>query len=432
MGTIRFELRKEKIDKDGLAPIRIIYQIGGQRKFFPTDIKTYPANWDSKTQLVCYVKKGLLLDLEVKALNKRLSDKKREIEKIEDKLQANGIIFSPEMIQKEREVIAKPVEKRDASSSEVYNFIDQYILANSQLRIKGSLSVYKSLKTHLMGHEKKTGQKVTFEKIDYPFFQSFHNYLLSLTKEVEGKKVKALNNITIAKQLSTLKTFLNYAKKQDIEVSNKYQTFKIERKNDLEVIALTAPEFQKLWNMDLSKKPAMDQVRDVFMFSCVTGLRYSDLKQLRREHIKDGYITLTIVKTDRKRQIPLNPYSTAILKKYASSSRPLPVISNQKSNEHLNNICDWAGINEPVEIVRKYGSQRVVNVYPKYELIRMHCGRKTFATLSLEAGMAAELVMEIGGWEDYKSFKRYMNITKERAMKAMAQAWTISPKLKAV
>ncbi len=98
----------------------------------------------------------------------------------------------------------------------------------------------------------------------------------------------------------------------------------------------------------------------------------------------------------------------------------------------MNKLCKLAGISEPVEIVRKHGSERVVNVYPKHELIRMHCGRKTFATLSLEGGMAAELVMEIGGWEDYKSFKRYMNITKERTKVAMAQTWVMHAKLKAV
>jgi hypothetical protein len=65
----------------------------------------------------------------------------------------------------------------------------------------------------------------------------------------------------------------------------------------------------------------------------------------------------------------------------------------------------------------------------------MHCGRKTFATLSLEANMPAEVVMQIGGWKDYKSFKRYMNITDERTMGAMKQAWgakIIKQKLKAV
>ena len=53
----------------------------------------------------------------------------------------------------------------------------------------------------------------------------------------------------------------------------------------------------------------------------------------------------------------------------------------------------------------------------------MHSGRKTFATLSLEAGMSAEHVMKIGGWKDYKSFKRYINVTDEAVKGAMEHAW---------
>lgn len=447
MGTIRFELRKEKKDQNSLSPIRLIYSIQGIRKYYNTGLKTYEQSWDDKEQQVVFYKmvvgkdgketkvKGPLMEKEVKKLNDSLVDIKRDIEKIEVKFEANGNIYSAEMVLNELKDKEAPVTKKDASSKELFAFIDRYITDHSNTRVAGSLSVYRSLKSHLEAYEKKTGKKITFEKIDYAFFQGLQNYLVSLTKEVDGKKVKALNNITIAKQLSTLKTFLNYAKAQGIEVSNKYESFKIKRENDLEVIALTRTEFESVYNLDLTKKPALDAVRDVFCFSCVTGLRYSDLKQLRREHIKDKHIDLTAVKTSHKTIIPLNPYSIAILKKYAADARPLPVISNQKSNEHLETICKLAGINELVEIVRRHGAERVVTVYPKHELIRMHAGRKTFASLSLEAGMRAEYVMKIGGWKDYKSFKRYMNLSIDSTNDAMAAAWggkVIKPKLKAV
>jgi integrase len=424
MGTIRFELRKEKKDKEDKAPIRIIYQIEGQRKYYSTGLKTFEANWDEKSQAAVYVKKGKLLELDVKKLNNSLSDLRRDIEKIELKLEANSITYTPEMVLDELKSKDAPVTKKDTSSKELFAFIDKYIQDHTFTRVAGSLSVYKSLKSHLQDYEKKAGKKITFDKIDYSFFQGFQNFLVSKTKEDKNSnRVKALNNITIAKQLSTLKTFLNYAKAQGIEVSSKYQSFKVKRENDLEVIALTRAEFEAVYNMDLSKKQAWDQVRDVFIFSCATGLRYSDLKQLKREHIKEDYLDLTAIKTSHKTKVPLNPYSKAILKKYAGDPQPLPVISNQRSNEHLNNICDWAGINTPVEIVRKHGAERVVNTYPKYELIRMHAGRKTFASLSLEAGMRAEYVMKIGGWKDYKSFKRYMNINDDSTMGAMQAAW---------
>jgi integrase len=141
------------------------------------------------------------------------------------------------------------------------------------------------------------------------------------------------------------------------------------------------------------------------------------------KHIKNDSIEIKAIKTNNRTLVPLNSYSTAILKKYASDPRPLPIISNQKSNEHLAKICKLAGIVSTIEIVRKYGNHRDVKIYPKYELVTMHSGRKTFATLSLEADMSADHVMKIGGWKDYKSFKRYINVTDDAVKGAMKSVW---------
>ncbi|MBA2500048.1 MAG: site-specific integrase [Chitinophagaceae bacterium] len=431
MGTIKFELRKDKADKQGKAPVRIIYQVQGQRKYISTDFRLYPENWhdqragnwnEGKTK-EHYPAKAKLMKLEADIINKKLAAIKSDVETIEAQFEANKITYSAEMVLKQYNHNKNPVTKKSKSSKELFAFIDKYISDHKFTRVKGSLSVYKSLKFHLERYEAKECKKITFDDIDYSFFQGFQNFLVGLTKETDGQTIPALNNITIAKQLSTLKTFLNYAKAQGIEVSNKYESFKVKREHDLEVIALTRKEFQTLYDLDLSKKPAWDQVRDVFCFSCASSLRYSDLKQLKREHIKEDSIQLTAIKTTHRTTIPLNPFSKAILKKYAGEPRPLPVISNQKSNEHLAKICEFAGINEMIEIVRRHGAKRIATKYPKHELVRMHCGRKTFASLSIEAGMSAEYVMRIGGWKDYKSFSRYMNLTDGAIQGAMAAAW---------
>ena len=232
-----------------------------------------------------------------------------------------------------------------------------------------------------------------------------------------------MNNTTVAKQLSTIKTFLNYAKAHGVTVTGNYKDFKI-KKETLEVIALTNDEFESLYYLDLTKNKRLDQVRDIFCFACTTALRYSDLFQLKREHIKADEIKLTIKKTKENLSIPLTPYSKALLQKYEGLHRPLPVISNQKLNKYIKELCALAGINEPVEIVRFKGAKREATTYPKYELIGVHTGRKTFATLSLEKGMSAEEVMTITGHKDYKSFKRYVKITEQRKKVVMLKAWS--------
>lgn len=426
MGTIRFSLRSDKLTRDGKAPIELVYQVHGQRKYFRTKEKVYPANWDPETQEAIYLDKRkarkLLQDIpvnlhltetEIRDINRSLENVSRQVEAIEKRYELDKIPYSASMVIDDLKAAQAPVTKKEEARGLLFDFMDQYIQDHSAIREKGSLQVYRSVANHLRDFQQAKRERVTFTGIDFGFFQRFQTYLIDQ---------KGLGNITVAKALSTLKTFLNYARRHGIEVSDGYRDFKIKRETP-DVIALTNGEFQALYTLDLSKSRRLAQIRDVFCFSCVTGLRYSDLQQLRREHIKDGEIRITVKKTKELLTIPLNPYSLAILDKYKEQYRPLPIISNQKMNDYLKELCKLAGINETVEIVRFRGSKRIAKTYPKYELITVHTGRKTFATLSLERGMSAEEVMTITGHRDYKSFKRYVKITEERKKVVMLKAW---------
>ncbi len=455
MGTVRFVLRTDKPNKEGLSPIELIYQIKRKRKYFRTSEKLYLENWNGKEQKANYLdkraaKKLLPLVLyntlpsskEADDINARLSAIRKEITDIETRYQLNKEVYTTEMVIRALKDNRSPVTKSEAPTNELFNFIDTYIEDHKATREAGSLSVYKSLKTHLQHFQKDKRIRITFDIIDYKFFQDFQNYLITPrqvlvpsknpNKEAKWKTV-SLNNTTVAKQLSTIKTFLNYARMQGFTVNDHYKDFKIKKEN-LEVIALTNEEFEILYQMDLSGNKKLDQIRDVFCFACVTGLRFSDIQQLKREHIKKDEIRLIVKKTKEMLSIPLTPYSKSIIDKYAGMHRPLPVISNQKTNDYIKELCKEAEINDPIEIVRFRGTKRETNVYPKHELISVHTGRKTFCTLCLEKGMSAEEVMQISGHRDYKSFKRYVKITEQRTKVVMSKAWgTIKKtKLKAV
>jgi integrase len=108
------------------------------------------------------------------------------------------------------------------------------------------------------------------------------------------------------------------------------------------------------------------------------------------------------------------------------------VISSQKLNEYIKELCQKAGIDKPQEIIRFKGAIREVNVYPKYELIHFHTGRKTFITLSLEKGMSAEQTMAISGHQDYRSFSRYVSVTENLKKVVMVKAWGEVNNLKVV
>lgn len=446
MGTIRFALRTNKPLKDNSCMVELVYQKNGIRRFYNTGLKAFKENWDLTHQELIYLNKAKAKKLlpgvddskiptqdEVNEFNGELTKLRSHITDIEKRYSLDNEVYSPADVIEALKAIYNTT-KAETVQTDLFGFIDTYLTDNAKTRVKGSLSVYRAMKAHLKAYEDHTKIKVTFDRINYSFFEGFQNFLIERKKTVAGESMPMLNNTTIAKQLSTVKTFLSYAKMRDIDISDSYKKFKI-KKRELEVIALTSDEFETLYNYDLSNSKRLSQVRDLFCFACVTGLRYSDLAQLKREHIKNEVITLTSQKTRTINSLPLNKYAKEILSRYKDQHRPLPVISNQKLNDYLHELCENAGINEPIEIVRFRGVNREAVTYPKYELIGAHTGRKTFVTLSLEKGMSAEVVMTITGHKDYKSFKRYVNVTEQRKKTAMVSAWDESPskgKLKAI
>ena len=423
--TQRFELRKDTTNRNGEHPVALIIRVASQRRKLASGVTVLPELWDKEAQRIRLIngnlkkelsKKYPELDLpanfDLKRANISLDDLSKNINDICARFELDEISYSADMLLENYKLSSSPKTKKDESHNLVFDFIDKYIDDNQLTREKGSMGVYRALKRHLEAYQKHTRTKVKFSEINYAFFQSFQNYLI---------KYRSINNVTIAKQLSTLKTFLGYAKKHNIEVVESYRNFKIKRQK-LEVIALTGEEFQTLFDFDLTRNKRLAHVRDVFCFSCATGLRYSDMEQLRTEHISSTEIRITVKKTKEPLIIPLNKYSVEILSKYTQMLRPLPIISNQNFNKYIKELCKDAGIDEQTEIIRYKGAEKISNFFAKHELISAHTGRKTFATLSLEKGIPAETVMGITGHSDYKSFQRYIKVTEERKRNEMQKA----------
>jgi len=195
---------------------------------------------------------------------------------------------------------------------------------------------------------------------------------------------------------------------------------------------LTEKELMTLFELDLKDNTSLEQVRDVFCFGCFTGQRFSDVSAIKRDDIKNNFWHLRIVKTRDILKVPLNEYAKEILNKYAENDKPLPIISNQKTNEYLKTVCEKAKINDRISIVRYRGSEQIEETFSKYEMVSTHTARRTFVTLSLEKGMRPETVMEITGHKDYKTFKKYIKLTSSVKAVEMNKIWKKEPTLKVV
>lgn len=271
---------------------------------------------------------------------------------------------------------------------------------------------FAAVKNHLKGFD----QNITFESLDESRLTDYVNYL---------RDTKNMRNTTISKQLGFLRWFLRWALKKGYNDNNAFELFKPKLKTtQKKVIFLTWDELMNLKDFDMPEtKKYLDRVRDVFCFCCFTGLRYSDVYNLKRSDIKEDHIEVTTVKTADSLTIELNNYSREILNKYKDfhfeKNKALPVISNQKMNDYLKELGELVGIDEPIRETYYKGNERIDEVTPKYALFGTHAGRRTFICNSLSMGIPAQTVMKWTGHSDYKAMKPYIDIADKDKQEAM-------------
>lgn len=269
-----------------------------------------------------------------------------------------------------------------------------------------------TLKNHLLNYD----SELTFEGLTE---QKLFDYQYYLQKKVKFK------NSTIIKHFSFLRWFLRWAKKKGYNNNDTFEFFKPKLKTvQKKIIFLTQAEIKKLKEYKISKqKNYLERVRDIFLFQCFTGLRYSDVENLKKSDIKENFIEVTTVKTSDSLIIELNDHSKVILEKYKDkyydNNKALPVITNQRMNEYLRELTELAEINEPVRETYYLGNERIDEVTPKYALLSSHAGRRTFICNALSLGIPPQVVMKWTGHSDYKAMKPYIDIADETKINAM-------------
>lgn len=158
---------------------------------------------------------------------------------------------------------------------------------------------------------------------------------------------------------------------------------------------------------------------------CFTGLRHSDVYNLKRSDVKNGHIEVITIKTTDSLIIELNDHSKAILEKYKDvpfpNDKALPVVSNQRMNEFLKELGQLAEIDEPIRETYYRGNERIDEVTPKYALLSTHTGRRTFICNALALGIPVQVVMKWTGHSDYKAMKPYIDIADEIKINAMTK-----------
>ena len=419
--NIIFTLESRK--KDGVlivenVPIRMRVNFASKRIEFTTGYRIDVAKWDTDKQRV---RNGCTNKLKQSAseINASLLGYYTEVQEIFKKFEVEEIMPTPEQIKEAFNALHKPIEEvkqRKSTPNAFYKAFDEFVRDCGRQNdwTDSTYEKFAAVKNHLMNFR----TELTFDFFDEKGLNDYVTYL---------RDVKEMRNSTIGKQLSFLKWFLRWAFKKGLHQNNAYDSYKPKLKStQKKIIFLTWEELNKLREFEIpAAKQALDRVRDVFLFQCFTGLRYSDVFNLRKSDIKDDHIEVTTVKTSDSLIIELNNHSKAILDKYKDvafeDDKVLPVITNQKMNDYLKELAELAGIDEPVRQTYYRGNERIDEVTPKYALLGTHAGRRTFICNALALGIPPQVVMKWTGHSDYKAMKPYIDIADDIKVNAMSK-----------
>ena len=420
--NIIFTLESRK--KDGVlivenVPIRMRVNFASKRIEFTTGYRIDAAKWDTDKQRV---RNGCTNKLKQSAseINASLLGYYTEVQEIFKKFEVEEIMPTPEQIKEAFNALHKPIEEevkpRKSTPNAFYKVFDEFVRDCGRQNdwTDSTYEKFAAVKNHLMNFR----DGLTFDFFDEKGLNDYVTYL---------RDVKEMRNSTIGKQLSFLKWFLRWAFKKGVHQNNAYDSYKPKLKStQKKIIFLTWEELNKLREFEIpAAKQALDRVRDVFLFQCFTGLRYSDVFNLRKSDIKGDHIEVTTVKTSDSLIIELNKHSKAILDKYKDvafeNDKVLPVITNQKMNDYLKELAEMAGIDEPVRQTYYKGNERIDEVTPKYALLGTHAGRRTFICNALALGIPPQVVMKWTGHSDYKAMKPYIDIADDIKANAMSK-----------
>lgn len=415
---VNFYLKDPTGDYETWIYCLISYQ--NKREKIYTNRKIHPKYWNNDTQKVRQSFAGY------STVNKWIKDVDAYVSQIEmDWLNENSrkteIQPLPGHILKERlrKYLSKETkeEREEKQKNSFWGYNETFIMRmENGTRVHtekgtplapGTITQFKNLKRHLLNFEAKTGFKLTFENIDMVFYKKFVDYLTITLK---------LSPNSIGKLITNLKVFLREAYEDRVTTNNTftYRKFKtINFKSD--TVYLNPTEIKEMQELDLTESPRLERVRDMFIIGCFTGLRYSDLTNIKPENINNGMIEMIQAKTGSPVVIPFSSNVLAILEKY---NYTMPKISNQKFNEYLSLVAEKCKLLEKEVIINSIkGGKKIQTTMPKHKLVGSHTARRSMATNENAAGdLDTGEIMTLTGHKTEKSFYKYIRETpKEKA-----------------
>lgn len=390
--SVLFYAKKSKTKSNFRVPIYLRITVNGKRAEFSTGKDVEISKWSSAQNRL----KGN--SEEARAINKYLDILKSNVLVLENKLALSRESFDAIDI-KNLLTGANTTERYLIPIFEEHNSKIEKLLGKeyAPATLKNFKTCLVHLKEFLWKFHKKSD--IDIQKLEPSFLNDFDFFLRTKSNINNNSAVKHTKNLSKILKLCYQNNWIE--KDLVIFYKGKFQ--------EVNVNFLTEEEIRTIKNKDFIGK-GLNLVRDIFIFSCYTGLAYVDIFNLTNEQITIGvdgnlWIITNRQKTGINSNFPLLPIAEEIIKKYenhplvSNSGKLLPVYSNQKVNEYLKTIADNCNINKK---------------------LTFHCARHTFATtVTLSNNVSMESVSKMLGHKSIKTTQHYAKILDKKVSEDM-------------
>ncbi len=390
--SILFYAKRAKASVNGLVPIYTRITINGKRIELSSNRFVELSKWSTEAGKM-----------------KGNSEEARSINSHLDMLKIQIIDMQMELVHKKIPVTAETLKSKILGVDERARMLIP-IFQDHNNKIKelvgkeyapGTLERYKTSLSHTIEflQWKYKVSDIEINKIDHAFVTDYEFWLRSVRNCANNTAVKYIKNFNKIIKLCLANDWLD---------KNPFANYKSKVK-EVERVYLSEDEIQNIINKDF-KTERLSLVRDIFLFSCFTGLAYIDVKNLTKSHISIGidgekWIFTHRQKTETASKIPILPVTQMIIDKYLdhpksnNEDRLLPILTNQKMNAYLKEI---AGV---CEIEKE---------------LTFHIARHTFATtITLTNGVPIESVSKMLGHKNLRTTQHYAKVLDKKVSEDM-------------
>jgi site-specific recombinase XerD len=390
--SVLFYIKRSKTNNEGICPIYVRVTIQSKRFEFSANKYINPERWSPEGSKV----KGT--SEEARTINNHLDYLKNQVLEAEKRLFKKDIKISSESVKNELMGIDETKRMLIPIFQDHNNRIKELV---GKEYAPGTLERYKTSLSHTIDFLKWKYKvsDIEINKIDHAFITDYEFWLRSVRNCCNNTAVKYIKNFNKIIKICLANDWLD---------KNPFANYKSKVK-EVERVYLSEDEIQNIINKDF-KTERLSLVRDIFLFSCFTGLAYIDVKNLTKSHVSIGidgekWIFTHRQKTETASKIPILPVTQIIIDKYAdhpkynNDDRLLPILTNQKMNAYLKEIASICEINKE---------------------LTFHIARHTFATtVTLTNGVPIESVSKMLGHKNLRTTQHYAKVLDKKVSEDM-------------